>query len=229
MSERRKKVGRAVQPETVQRVDHTAGTRSADHLRFLAEAEMLAVDPDQCLDMDDSDADGFEVIPDRDAAVLTGPRVPLEDNPVENLAGLSAVRGLKPSSRASGRGQCSVLETSTAAETVVRRKGMRIALYLEPDRFDLQFATKEITHDVQTPSVLSDAEAQTGCLVSRRWSRLEFVLRSDEPGATSVQADVDWSGDAMKCKSTSAGAGGESSDRSVECDSTGGVVQLGRK
>ena len=55
---------------------------------------------------------------------------------VENLAGLSAVKELKPSSRAS-RGQCSVLETSTAAESVVRLKGTRIALYLEPDRFDL--------------------------------------------------------------------------------------------
>ena len=58
---------------------------------------------------------------------------------VENLAGLSA---LKPSSRASGRGQRGVLETSTAAETVVRRKGTRIALYLEPDRFDLQFCNE---------------------------------------------------------------------------------------
>ena len=59
---------------------------------------------------------------------------------VESLAGLSAVRRLKPSSRASGRGQCSVLETSTAAESVVRRKGTRIALYLKPDRFDRLFA-----------------------------------------------------------------------------------------
>ena len=62
---------------------------------------------------------------------------------------------LRPSSRASGRGQRGVLETSTAAETVVRRKGTRIALYLEPDRLDLQFAKKELTHDVQTPSMLS--------------------------------------------------------------------------
>ena len=92
---------------------------------------------------------------------------------VENLAGLSAVRRLKPSSRASGRGQCSVLETSTAAESVVRRKGTRIALFLEPDRFDLQFATEELTHDEH----VVNAEAQTVCLVSRRWSRLESVLR----------------------------------------------------
>ena len=29
------------------------------------------------------------------------------------------------------------------------------ALYLGPDRFDLQFATKEVAQDVQTPSKLS--------------------------------------------------------------------------
>ena len=45
---------------------------------------MKAVHPDQCLDVDDSDADNFEVIPDRDAAVLTGPRVHLEDNPMSS-------------------------------------------------------------------------------------------------------------------------------------------------
>ena len=71
MSERRRKLGCAAQPETVQRVHETAETtRSADYLSFLAEAEMKAVDRDHCLDMDDSDADDFEVIPDRDAAVL---------------------------------------------------------------------------------------------------------------------------------------------------------------
>ena len=47
---------------------------------------MAAVDPDQCLGMDDSDADDFEVIDDRDAAVLTGPRVHLEDNPMSSSA-----------------------------------------------------------------------------------------------------------------------------------------------
>ena len=55
-----------------------------------------------------------------------------------------AVGGLKPISRASGCGQRGVLETSTAAETVVHREGTGIALYLGPDRFDLQFATKEL-------------------------------------------------------------------------------------
>ena len=85
--ERRKKLGCAVQPETVQRVDQTAGTtRSADYLGFLEDTEMKAVDPHQCLDMDDSDADDFEVIPDRDAAVFTRPRVHLEDNPMSSSA-----------------------------------------------------------------------------------------------------------------------------------------------
>ena len=61
---------------------------------------------------------------------------------------------MKPSSRGSGRGQRGVLETSTAAKTVVHLEGTRIALHLEPDRFDLQFATKELAQDVQTPSML---------------------------------------------------------------------------
>ena len=86
MSERRKKLGRVVQPETVQCVDQTAGTRSADYLNIPAEAEMKAVDPDECLDMDHSDADDFEFIPDRVAAVLTCPRVHVEDNPMSSSA-----------------------------------------------------------------------------------------------------------------------------------------------
>ena len=63
MSERRKKLGRVVQTKTEECVDHTAGKRSADYLRFLVEAEMRAVDPDEYLDMDDSDADDFEIMP----------------------------------------------------------------------------------------------------------------------------------------------------------------------
>ena len=55
VSGRRKKLGRVVQTETVRCVDQTAGTRSADYLSLLAEAEMRAVDPDEHLDMDDSE------------------------------------------------------------------------------------------------------------------------------------------------------------------------------
>ena len=35
------------------------------------------------------------------------------------------------------------------------RRGTRIALYLGPDRFDLQFATKELAQDMQTLGKLS--------------------------------------------------------------------------
>ena len=113
---------------------------------------------------------------------------------VENLSGLSAVKALKPSSRASGREQ-SALETSTGAESVVHRKGTRIVLYLEPDRFDLQFSTKELTHDVQTPrSLVGGADLSP------------FFVCSDGPGAISARADVYWSGNEMTCRATSAGA-----------------------
>ena len=61
------------QPQ-VKNVERTEGTtRSSDYPNFLAEAEMKAVDPDQCLDMDDSEADDLEDTPDRVAAVLIGP------------------------------------------------------------------------------------------------------------------------------------------------------------
>ena len=59
-----------VQTETEECIGQTAGTRSADHPRFLAEAEMRAADPNEYLDMDDSDVDDYEAVPDRNAAVL---------------------------------------------------------------------------------------------------------------------------------------------------------------
>ena len=84
--ERRKKLGRVVQTETDECIDETAETRSADYLRFLTEAEMRAADPDEYLDMDDSDVDDFEIIPGRKATVLTCARVHLEDNPMSPSA-----------------------------------------------------------------------------------------------------------------------------------------------
>ena len=125
---------------------------------------------------------------------------------VENLAGLSAVKELKPSSTASGRGQCSV-RTSTAAESVVHRKGTRLALYLEPDRFDLQFSTKELTHDVQTPSMLSMLKLRRfAWYFSSAADVSPFFAYSDEPGTMLVWTDADWSGNEMTCRATSAGA-----------------------
>ena len=50
------------------------------------------------------------------------------------------------------RGQRDVLEPLAASEVTVFRRGPGIALHLGPDRFDLQFATKELAQDMQTPS-----------------------------------------------------------------------------
>ena len=86
VSERRKKLGRVVQTETEECIDQTVGTRSADYLIFLAEASMRAADPDEYLDMDDSDVDDFEAVPDRNAAVLTCARVHLDDNSMSSSA-----------------------------------------------------------------------------------------------------------------------------------------------
>ena len=86
VSGRRKKLGRVVQTETEECIGQTAGTRSADYLRFLAEAEMRAVDLDELLDMDDSDVDDFEAVPDSNAAVLTCARVHLEVNSTSSSA-----------------------------------------------------------------------------------------------------------------------------------------------
>ena len=51
--------------------------------------------------------------------------------------------------------QHDVLELLTAAEATMFRRGTGIALYIGPDRFDLQFATNELAQDMQTPSKLS--------------------------------------------------------------------------
>ena len=130
---------------------------------------------------------------------------------VENLESLLEVKGAKPSptpsSRAAGRGQRDVLEPLTAAEATVFRRGTGIALYLGPDRFDLQFATKELAQDVQTPSQLSMPRL-------RRFVRYllggadvgPFFAYQDESNTVLVWTDGDWSGNAVTCKSTSAGA-----------------------
>ena len=86
VSERRKRLGRVIPTETEECIEQTAGTRSADYLRFLAEAEMRAADPDEYLDMDDSDADDFEVILGGSATVSTCPRVHLAENPMTSSA-----------------------------------------------------------------------------------------------------------------------------------------------
>ena len=125
---------------------------------------------------------------------------------IENLAGLLGVKGAKPSptpcSRASGRGQRDVLEPLTAAEATVFRRGTGIALYLGPDRFDLQFATKELAQDMQMPSKLS-------MMRLRRVVRYllgaadvgPFFAYQSEPNTVLVLTDGDWRGNMVTCKS----------------------------
>ena len=126
---------------------------------------------------------------------------------VENLAGLSEVKGLKSSSRVAGCRECGVLEKSTVTETMVPREGTRIALYLGPDKSDLLFATKELVRDMQILSMLSTLKLRRFA-----WYRIvaadvsQFFACSDEPGTMLVWTDVDWSGNELTCKSTSAGA-----------------------
>ena len=98
-------------------------------------------------------------------------------------------------------------EALTATETMVRREGTRIALYRGPDRFDLQFATKKVTQDMQTSSMLSTVRlGRSAWYLVGAADLSPFFAYSDEPSTILVWADVDWSGDALTCKSTSAGA-----------------------
>ena len=70
-----------------------------------------------------------------------------------------------------------MLKTLTAPEIMLHREGMRIALYLGPDRFDLLFATKELARDMQTLSMLSTLKLRRFCLYFEQCSRRESVLR----------------------------------------------------
>ena len=126
---------------------------------------------------------------------------------VENLASLSDVKGLKSSSRVAGRGQYGVLKTLTAAEIMVHREGMRIALYLGPDRSDLLFAARELARDMQILSMLLTLELRrfAWCPIFAA-DASPFFAYSDEPGTMLVWTDADWSWNELTCKSTSAGA-----------------------
>ena len=125
-----------------------------------------------------------------------------------------------------------MLKTSTATETMVHREGIRIALYLKPDRFDPLFALKELARDMQTLSMLSTLKLRRfAWYLSSTADVSPFFAYSDEPGTMLVWTNAGWSGNELTCKSTSGGccAAGVLRDRSVECGSAGGVVQLGQE
>ena len=119
---------------------------------------------------------------------------------MESMESLSEVKGLMSSSRVAGRGQRSVLEMSTVAETMVHREGTRIALYLGPDRFDLLFATKELARDMQILSMLSTLKLRRfAWYLSSAADVSPFIANSDEPGTMLVWTDADWSGNELTC------------------------------
>ena len=132
VSERRKKLGRVVQSKTEECIDQTAGTRSADYLRFLAEAEMRAADPDEYLDMDDSDVDDFEAVPDRNAAVLTCARVHLEDTSMSS----SAKRTCKIPPRVPRIPNAMEVDCDAGVEPALVRRGAKRVSALSEERAD---------------------------------------------------------------------------------------------
>ena len=126
---------------------------------------------------------------------------------VENLAGISEVRRLKSSSRVAGRGQCGMLETSTATEIMVHREGVGVAPYLGPDRIDLLLATKELARDMQALSMLSMLKLRRFAWYPSGAADVSpFFAYSDEPGTMLVWANADWSGNEMTYKPEFAGA-----------------------
>ena len=100
-----------------------------------------------------------------------------------------------------------MLEQLTAAEATVFRRGTGIALYLGPDRFDLQFATKELAQDMQMRSKLSMMRLRRVVRYLLGTADVgPFLAYQSEPNTVLVWTDGDWSGNAVTCKSTSTGA-----------------------
>ena len=142
---------------------------------------------------------------------------------VENLASLSEVKGLKSGSRVAGRGQC-------AEDVDSNREGMRIALYLGPDRSDLLFAAREPARDMQTLSMLLTLELRRFAWYPTGAADVSpFFASSDEPGTMLVWTDADWKRIDVQMNVRWCCAAGVLWDRSVECGSAGGVFQLGQE
>ena len=78
---------------------------------------------------------------------------------------------------------------------MVHRESTRIALYLGSDRFDLQFATKELAQDMQTLSMLSTLKLRRFAWYLIGAADVSpFFAYSDELSTMLVWADAYWSG-----------------------------------
>ena len=124
----------------------------------------------------------------------------------ENLAGLCAVRCFKPSSRASGPGQRVWRRRRQLQKPWCAAKARKLSRTSAPDKFDLQFATKELK-TCRRRAWLSTLRLGrfVWYLVGTAGVR-PFFAYPDEPGTMSVWTDADWSGNAVTCRATSAGA-----------------------
>jgi hypothetical protein len=129
----------------------------------------------------------------------------------ENLQKLLDSQSVKPAptpiSKQTGRGMRNALDLLGAEEAATYRRGTGILMYVAPDRFDLQYACKVLAQDMSAPHVISMARLRR---VSRYCAGLPDVgtwfQYQAEPTGVTVWVDGDWSGDAVTCKSTSAGA-----------------------
>ena len=112
------------------------------------------------------------------------------------------------------------------------RRGTSIALYLGPDRFDMQFATKELAQDMQMPSKLS---------MMRLRRVVRYLLGTADVGPFFAyqsepkhSAGLDWWWLEWQCGNLQVdicrcNPAGQSHDWDVERESAGEVTQLGRE
>ena len=131
----------------------------------------------------------------------------------ENLGELLGVTGAKPAptpmSKATGRDTRDALDPLARQEAIIYRRGVGTALYVAPDRFDLQFACKVLASDMQSPMKISMARLRrfVRYMLGTKDYGLSFLYQDTAAMMlVTVYVDGDWSGDVATCKSTSAGA-----------------------
>ena len=157
---------------------------------------MRAADPDEHLDMDDSDVNDFEAVPGRNAAVSTCAGVHLEDNP------------MSPSAKRAYEIPPPVCRIPTQPDIEIGT----VPLLVPEDAMEVDF---DLTCCLQRGSSLETCRlSMLSTLKLRRFAWYlvgaadvsQFFAYSDEPGTMMVWTDAHWSGKELTRRSTSAGA-----------------------
>ncbi|CAK0869006.1 unnamed protein product [Prorocentrum cordatum] len=118
----------------------------------------------------------------------------------ENLSTLLDLKGAKPSptpaSRATGKNARDALEGLKRAEKAIYRRGTGICMYIGPDRFDIQFAVKQLASDIGHPTRLSMMRLRrlARYLAGTHDVGIEFLYQASWNDIV-VHSDGDWSGD----------------------------------